>query len=55
MNGLGKSRHFDAFMWLMFGKDVADRKDYEIKSIVDGKPLQNANVPLKVNWLLMAN
>lgn len=40
MNGLGKSRHFDAFMWLMFGKDVADRKDYEIKSIVDGKPLQ---------------
>ena len=40
MNGLGKSRHFDAFMWLMFGKDAADRKDYEIKSIVDGKPLQ---------------
>lgn len=39
MNGLGKSRHFDAFMWLLFGKDSQDRKDFNIKSIVDGKPL----------------
>lgn len=39
-NGLGKSRHFEAFMWLLFGKDSADRKDYEIKSIVNGAPLQ---------------
>ena len=31
-NGLGKSRHFDAFRWLLFGKDSQDRKDYEIKS-----------------------
>ena len=31
-NGLGKSRHFDAFLWLLFGKDSQDRKDYEIKS-----------------------
>ena len=42
-NGLGKSRHFDAFMWLLFGKDVMERKDYEIKTIVDGKPLQHVN------------
>ena len=42
-NGLGKSRHFDAFMWLLFGKDSNDRKDYEIKTIVDGKPLQHVN------------
>lgn len=41
-NGLGKSRHFDAFIWLLFGKDVADRKDYEIRSIVDGEPLHKA-------------
>ncbi len=39
-NGLGKTRHFDAFMWLLFGKDSQDRKDYNIKSIVDGKPLE---------------
>lgn len=31
-NGAGKSRHFDAFLWLMFGKDTEGRTDYEIKS-----------------------
>ena len=40
-NGLGKSRHFDAFIWLLFGKDSKDRKDFEIKSNdAEGKPLQ---------------
>ena len=24
-NGLGKSRHFDAFLWLLFGKDKENR------------------------------
>jgi DNA repair exonuclease SbcCD ATPase subunit len=32
-NGLGKSRHFDAFLWLMFGKDKLDRKDFNVKSV----------------------
>lgn len=40
-NGLGKSRHFDAFIWLLFGKDSKDRKDYEIKTRLDGKELHN--------------
>jgi DNA repair exonuclease SbcCD ATPase subunit len=31
-NGLGKSRHFDAFCWLLFGKDSQDRKDFEVRS-----------------------
>ena len=31
-NGMGKSRHFDAFIWLLFGKDTQDRKDYEVKT-----------------------
>jgi len=31
-NGLGKSRHFDAFLWCLFGKDTQDRKDYEVKT-----------------------
>ena len=31
-NGLGKSRHFDAFCWLLFGKDSRDRKDYELRT-----------------------
>lgn len=38
-NGLGKSRHFDAFIWLLFGKDSQDRKDYEVKSRVNGEEL----------------
>lgn len=31
-NGLGKSRHFDAFCWLLFGKDSRDRKDFELRT-----------------------
>ena len=31
-NGLGKSRHFDAFCWLLFGKDSLDRKDFELRT-----------------------
>jgi DNA repair exonuclease SbcCD ATPase subunit len=31
-NGLGKSRHFDAFCWLLFGKDSQDRKDFEVRT-----------------------
>lgn len=38
-NGLGKSRHFDAFIWLLFGKDAKERKDYEIKTRVGGEEL----------------
>lgn len=38
-NGLGKSRHFNAFIWLLFGKDSQDRKDYEVKTRVNGEEL----------------
>lgn len=31
-NGTGKSRHFDAFCWLLFGKDSQERKDFELRS-----------------------
>lgn len=32
-NGLGKSTIFDAFTWLLFGKDSSDRKDFEVKTL----------------------
>jgi DNA repair protein SbcC/Rad50 len=32
-NGTGKTTIFDAFTWLMFGKDSNDRKDFEIKTL----------------------
>jgi DNA repair exonuclease SbcCD ATPase subunit len=38
-NGIGKSRHFDAFVWCLFGKDTKERKDYNIRTLVDGEPL----------------
>lgn len=42
-NGLGKSRHFDAFMWLLFGKDREDRKDFNVKTVIDGEELHKAD------------
>ena len=38
-NGLGKTRHFNAFTWLLFGKDIFDRKDYEVRTRVNGDVL----------------
>jgi AAA15 family ATPase/GTPase len=31
-NGTGKTT-FDAFTWMLFGKDSSDRKDFEIKTL----------------------
>lgn len=31
-NGVGKSTLFDAFVWLLFGKNADDRKDFSIKT-----------------------
>ena len=30
-NGVGKTTIFDAFTWLMFGKDSTDKKDFSIQ------------------------
>lgn len=39
-NGTGKTTLFDAFSWLLFDKDSANRKDFEIKTLgVDGEPM----------------
>ena len=32
-NGAGKTTIFDAFTWLLFGKDSKDRKDFEVKTL----------------------
>lgn len=39
-NGTGKTSLVDAFMWLLFGKDSQDRKDFNVK------PLDSNNEPL---------
>ena len=38
-NATGKTTLFDAFTWLLFGKDSQNRKDFEIKTLgPDGEP-----------------
>ena len=32
-NGTGKTTIFDAFTWLLFGKNSEDKKDFEIKTL----------------------
>lgn len=51
-NGLGKSRHFNAFMWLLFGKDVEGRKDYEIRTRVGGEPLHEVECSVEAEILV---
>ncbi len=46
-NGSGKTRHFDAFTWLLFGKDTEDRKDFNIKSYENGKELEKTDVEVE--------
>jgi len=42
-NATGKSTIFDAFVWLLFGKDQFDRKDFEIIPTQDGKRADRVN------------
>lgn len=38
-NNTGKSTIMNAFMWLLFGKDAQDRKDFNIKRLVNGESI----------------
>lgn len=50
-NGTGKTTIFDAFTWLLFGKDCQDRKDFDIKTIgTDGKAIPR--IPHEVSAIL---
>lgn len=41
-NATGKTTIYDAFLWLLFGKDSTDRKAFEVKPLgEDGKPRQH--------------
>ena len=42
-NGSGKTTIFDAFTWLLFGKDSQDKKDFDIKPLDD-----NGNIIQKI-------
>ncbi len=40
-NGSGKTTVYDAFLWLLFGKDSSGRKDFEVR------PLDEKNQPIR--------
>jgi DNA repair exonuclease SbcCD ATPase subunit len=42
-NATGKTTLFDAFIWLLFDKDSANRKDFSIKTIESGVELHGLN------------
>lgn len=42
-NGTGKSTFFDAFIWLLYGKDQFGRKDFQITPIVNHKTMNRVD------------
>ena len=42
-NATGKSTVFDSFVWMLFGKDQFDRKDFEIIPTIEGKRLDKVD------------
>lgn len=53
-NGAGKSTLFDAFLWLLFGKDANDRKDYEVKPLDENNQVQK-QIDVEVHATLLIN
>lgn len=53
-NGLGKTTIFDAFTWLLFGKDSQDRKAFDIKTYdANGKTIER--IPHEVSGSLVVD
>lgn len=53
-NGTGKTTIFDAFRWVLFGKDASDRKDFNIKTLgADGKAI--SRLPHEVTACIEVN
>lgn len=50
-NATGKTTIFDAFLWLFFGKDSTDRKDFEIKPL-DTRGNAAQKLEVEVNAIL---
>lgn len=53
-NGTGKTTVFDAFTWLLFGKDSKDRKDFNIKTLdANNQPIER--IPHEVTACIEVN
>lgn len=53
-NGSGKTTLFDAFTWLLFGKDSQDRKKFDLKTLdADGRIIPQ--LPHEVSAIITVN
>ena len=48
-NGAGKTTLFDAFLFVLFGKDSKGNKNFAIKTIVDGEELHNVDHSVSID------
>ena len=51
-NATGKTTIFDAFVWLLFGKDSQNATQFEIKTLRDGKPIHKLNHEVEATLLV---
>lgn len=51
-NATGKSTVLDAFTWLLFGKDASDRKDFGIKTLEKGRPIEKLDHEVTGEFLI---
>lgn len=52
-NGVGKSTLFDAFLWLLFGKDSQGQANFEIKTLDEsGKPIHGLDHSVEAHLLI---
>lgn len=50
-NGAGKTTLFDAFRWLLDGKDSSDKENFQIKPIINGVQLERVDSVVEANLL----
>lgn len=51
-NATGKTSIYDAFLWLLFGKDSRGSATFSIKPIVDGEPLHNVETHVEADIVM---
>lgn len=51
-NEAGKTTLFDAFIWLLFNKDSQNKTSFSIKTLVNGKEVNNLNHEVEASFLI---
>lgn len=55
-NATGKTTLFDAFTWLLFGKNSEDKKDFGIKPLTsDNKPVHRVDIEVQATMVVSEN